>query len=49
MVAPILVLCTVVGLAVYFGIVRPFLIPIEWKIPTGRVYRATLGARNVYR
>lgn len=36
--------CIVAGLAIYFGIVAPFLIPLEWRIPTGRAYLPTLGA-----
>lgn len=46
MIGAIIALCVVVGLAVYFLIVRPFLIPLEWKIPNGRAYRATLGAKR---
>jgi hypothetical protein len=40
----ILLACVFVGLLVYFGIVRPFMIPLQWKIPTGAAYRASLGA-----
>lgn len=40
----IFLLCTIAGLALYFGLVRPFLIPLEWRIPTGRAYMPTLGA-----
>lgn len=38
--------CVPVGLAIYFGLVRPFLIPLDWRIPTGRAYRATLIHTN---
>jgi hypothetical protein len=41
--AVILLLCIVVGLTLYFLVVRPFLIPLEWRIPNGRAYRPTLG------
>lgn len=37
------------ALAIYFGIVRPLLIPLEWQIPNGRAYRASLGAPRGYR
>lgn len=35
----ILILCILAGLAIYFGIVRPWAIPLEWRIPTGRAYQ----------
>lgn len=35
----VLLICIPAGLAIYFGIVRPLLIPIEWRIPTGKAYR----------
>ena len=35
----LLLFCVPVGVAIYFGIVRPFLIPIEWRISTGKAYR----------
>lgn len=41
----VLLVCIPVGLAIYFGLVRPFLIPLDWRIPTGRAYRATLTHR----
>lgn len=44
MIACLLALCVVAGLVIYFGVVRPFLIPLEWQIPTGRAYRPTFGA-----
>jgi hypothetical protein len=37
------VLCCAAGLGLYFGVVRPFFIPLSWRIPTGRAYRANLG------
>lgn len=43
---PVILLCVAAGTGIYFTIVRPFMIPLEWKIPTGRAYRATLGARK---
>lgn len=42
--ALVLLLCVPAGLAIYFLVVRPFLIPLEWRIPNGRAYRPTLGA-----
>lgn len=42
--AIVLLLCVPAALAIYFGIVRPFLIPLEWKIPHGAAYRPTSGA-----
>lgn len=45
MILLIMLLCTVAALAIYFVIIRPFCIPLEWRIPTGRAYRATLGAK----
>lgn len=38
-----LALCIAAGIAIYFGIVRPFMIPLEWRVPNGRAYRPTLG------
>lgn len=46
MVAVLFLVCVVVGLALYFGVVRPFVVPLTQRIPTGRAYRATLGART---
>lgn len=40
----VLILCCVGGLALYFGVVRPFFIPLSWRIPTGAAYRPLLGA-----
>lgn len=45
MIVALLVLCSVAGLGLYFGIVRPLLIPLSWRIPTGRAYRPTFGGR----
>jgi hypothetical protein len=43
----ILLGCVVAGVGIYFAIVRPFLIPLEWRVPNGRAYQPTLGvARN---
>lgn len=44
--ATVLLLCIPAGLAIYFVIVRPFLIPLEWRIPGGRAYQPTLAARR---
>lgn len=41
--AALFLLCIVGGVAIYFGLVRPFLIPLSWRIPTGKAYRASLG------
>jgi len=38
-------LCCLAGLGLYFGLVRPFLIPLSRRIPTGRAYRPSFGAR----
>lgn len=46
MIAILLLACAVVGLAIHFVIVRPFLIPLTQKIPTGRAYRPTFGVRS---
>lgn len=40
----IFLLCIVAGLGIHFAIVRPLLVPLTQKIPTGAAYRATLGA-----
>lgn len=42
--AVLLLLCVPAGVAIYFLAVRPFVIPLEWRIPTSRAYRPTLGA-----
>ncbi len=42
----ILLVCVPVGMLIYFCIVRPLLIPLTQRIPTGREYRATLSARR---
>lgn len=41
----ILLVCVPVGMLIYFCIVRPLLIPLTQRIPTGREYRATLGTK----
>lgn len=38
-------LCVAAGLLIYFVVVRPFVIPLEWKVPTSRVYLPTIGTR----
>lgn len=42
MITAILIGCAALGCLIYFAIVRPLLIPIEWRIPTGKAYRASL-------
>ncbi len=42
MIAWILLVCIAAGVALYFGIVRPLVVPLSWRIPTGSAYRATL-------
>lgn len=42
MIAVILLLCVVGGLAIYRWVVRPFIVPLSSRIATGREYRATL-------
>lgn len=42
--AIVLLLCVPAGLALYFLVVRPFVIPLERRIPSGRAYRPTLRA-----
>lgn len=44
MIIVILIGCALAGLAIHFAIVRPFLLPLTERIPTGRAYRPTLGA-----
>lgn len=39
----ILLACSVAGVALYLLIVRPLLVPLTSRIPTGRQYRATLS------
>lgn len=39
--------CVLAGLLIYFVLVRPFVVPLTRRIPTGRQYRATLtGSRR---
>lgn len=39
--------CVLVGLLIYFVLVRPFVVPLTKRIPTGKAYRATLtGSRR---
>lgn len=44
MITFIFLACTVAALVIHFVIVRPFLIPLTQRIPTGRAYQPTLGA-----
>jgi hypothetical protein len=46
MITAIVLGCIALGCLIYFAIVRPLLIPIEWRIPTGKAYRATLIHRS---
>lgn len=39
----VFLLCVAAGIAIYFCGVRPFLIPLEWRIPSGRAYQPSLG------
>lgn len=39
----ILLTCVPIGIAIYFVIVRPLIIPLTHRIPTGREYRPTLS------
>lgn len=32
--------CIAIGVGVYVVLIRPFVVPLEKKIPTGRAYRA---------
>lgn len=41
----IVLICVPLALIIYFGIIRPMLIPLTRRIPTGREYRATLGSK----
>lgn len=38
--------CVVIGLGIYYAIVKPLLIPLTSRIPTGREYRASLGVKR---
>lgn len=42
MILVILLLCVVTGIGIYVLIVRPLVMPLSGRIPTGREYRATL-------
>lgn len=42
----ILALCIVAGLAIYWWIVRPIMVPLSARIPTGREYKASLTHRR---
>ncbi len=37
--------CLIGGVGIYFIIVRPFLMPLTQRIPTGKAYRPNLGAK----
>lgn len=39
----IVALCTVAGIALYFGIIRPFVRPLTERIPHDRKYWATVA------
>lgn len=39
----IILFCVPVALLIYFVIVKPLLIPLTQRIPTGREYRPTLS------
>lgn len=43
-IAVILLGCTIAGVIIHLAIVRPFLLPLTQRIPTGAAYRASLGA-----
>jgi hypothetical protein len=42
----VLLFCVAVGVGVYWLLVRPFTLPLEKKIPTGRAYRAGVVPRK---
>lgn len=42
----IFLICVPIALLIYFGIVRPLIIPLTHRIPTGREYRPTLGVKS---
>lgn len=45
----ILIGCAAIGVAAYFGVVKPlilFFVPLTKRIPTGKEYRPTIGARS---
>jgi hypothetical protein len=46
MTAVVFLVCVAVGLLLHFAVVRPFLMPVEWKIPSSRAYVPTFGARS---
>lgn len=43
MVIIILIGCAVAGVGIYFAIVKPLLVPLTSRIPTGREYRPTFS------
>jgi hypothetical protein len=38
--------CLIGGLAIYFLIVRPLVMPLTQRIPTGKAYRPSLGGKS---
>lgn len=43
MIGIILLLCVPVAIAIYALIVRPFIVPLSSRIPSGKEYRASLS------